>query len=198
MIFNIYSSEGFQDKNNTASICRANPNSINELKSKIETCTTQVELDRNTNLINNTFKLQTDIENLSGIVTDSLTMGDSMFGQFGHKDITTHIKERNIELKTKKYTIVKEIEKSEATIERSNRDFSDVNDTINKPQTKKILHFIEDYTLAILSISYIFMIISVIYMHTLNSSTKILGFIQSLTGSIFLSIFLFMILYYLG
>ena len=186
--------ELFQDRNVTAAVCRATPNGLNDLNSKISQCTTDIEINRNTNFAANTFRLQKDIESLTSSVQDSLVMGDTMFGQFGYQDIAIQVKERNEELKSKKEQQLKEVEKNEAIIERTNRDFSDVKDTISEPQSKRVLRFVEDYTLAILMISYLFMIIAAIYVYTITAEFKLIGFGKSVIGSVLLSAFLFMLL----
>lgn len=188
--------ENFEDNNVTAAVCRSVPNGLNDLNSKIEQCTTSTELNRNTNFAANTFKLQKDIESLTSSVGDSLVMGDTMYGQYGYQDIANQVKDRNSDLKNKKEQLVKEVEKGEAIIERSNRDFSDVKDSISEPQANQKLRFVEDYTLAFLTISYLFMIIAAIYIYTLISDNKLVAFGKSFVASIFLSIFLFMLLYY--
>lgn len=185
------------DKNLKASVCKSTPNGLNTLNSEISNCTSTTELNRNNNFAENTFKLQQDITSLSGSVMDSLTMGDTMFGQFGYNDIAKQVKVRNEELKNKKDILITTVEKNEAIIERSNRDFSDVKDTIPEPMPKKTLHFIEDWTLAILSIAYLFMIIAIIYVYTSISDKKLVAFFQSLIGSLILTLFLFMVLFYL-
>jgi hypothetical protein len=124
-------------------------------------------------------------------------MGDTMFGQFGYNDIAKQVQSRNDELKKKKDQISQEVEKGNAIIERSNRDFVDVKDSVPEPQPKRVLRFIEDYTLAILIISYIFMIIAIIYIYTITSEFKLLAFGKAFVGSIFLSMFLFMLLFYI-
>jgi hypothetical protein len=188
--------ENFEDNNVTSAVCRSVPNGLNDLNSKIQQCTSSTELNRNTNFAENTIKLQKDIESLSGSVQDSLVMGDSMFGQYGYQDIAKQVKDRHQELKTKKDQLMKEVDKGEQIIDRSNRDFSDVKNTVSEPQPKKILHFIEDYTLVFLTLSYLFMIIAVIYIYTLMSDNKLVAFGKSFIGSIFLSMFLFMLLYF--
>ena len=120
-----------------------------------------------------------------------------MFGQFGYQDIAKQVKERHIELKTKKEKLLKEVDKNESIIERSNRDFSDVKDTIKEPQPTRVLRFIEDYTLAIVIISYIFMIISIIYVYTASSELKLVAFGKIFIGSCLLTMFLCMLMYYL-
>jgi hypothetical protein len=186
------------DRDLKASVCKSTPNSLNTLNGEISNCTSTTEIKRNTNFAGNTIKLQSDISSLSGTSMDSLIMGDTMFGQFGYNDIAKQVILRNDELKTKKETLFKDVEKGEAIIERSNRDFSDVKDTISEPQPKRVLRFIEDYTLAILSIAYLFMIISIIYVYTLTSELKLIGFGKSFIISILLTMFLFMILFFLS
>lgn len=190
--------ENFEDRNVTSAVCRSTPNGLNGLTSTIDGCTTSTELNRNTNFAENTFKIQKDIETLTGTVQDSLMMGDSMFGQFGYQDIAKQVKDRNHELKTKKEHLMKEVDKNEAIIERSNRDFSDVKDTVPEPQPKRVLRFIEDYTLAILTMAYLFMIISVIYIYTAISENKLVAFGKAFVGSAFLTMFLYMLLYFLA
>jgi hypothetical protein len=185
------------NRNAEAAICRSVPNGLNDLNSKINNCTTSTELNRNTNFASNTFKLQKDIQTLTATVGDSLIMGDTMFGQYGYQDVAIQVKERNAELKAKKEKLLKEVDSNEAVIERSNRDFSDVKDTIKEPQPKKVLRFVEDYTLAFLSIAYLFMIIAVMYVYISTSELKLVAFGKSFVASIFLTIFLFMMLYYL-
>ena len=189
--------EAFEDKNATAAVCRSVPNGLNALNSQINDCTTTTELNRNTNFASNTFKLQKDLESLTGTVGDSLMMGDSMFGQFGYQDIAKQVKERHIELKTKKETLLKEVDKNESILERSNRDFSDVKDTIKEPQSKKVLRFVEDYTMAFVVIAYLFMIISIIYVYTASSELKLVAFGKIFVGSCFLTMFLFMLMHFL-
>jgi hypothetical protein len=189
--------ENFQDRNVTAAVCRATPNGLNTLNSEISQCTTDTELNRNNNFAANTFKLQKDIESLTSSVQDSLVMGDTMFGQFGYQDIAKQVKDRSVELKIKKEMLLKEVDKNEAIIERSNRDFSDVKDSVGEPQPKKVLRFVEDYTLAILLISYFFMLIAAIYIYTITSEFKLIALGKSLIGSVLLTAFLFMVLYYI-
>jgi hypothetical protein len=190
--------EAFEDRNVSSAVCRSTPNGLNDLNTKIDQCTTSTELNRNTNFAANTFRLQKDIESLSSNVQDSLLMGDSMFGQFGYQDIAKQVKDRNHDLKSKKDDMMKEVSKNEAIIERSNRDFSDVKDTIPEPQAKKTLRFIEDWTLAILAMAYLFMIIAAIYIYTATAEIKLVAFGKSFVGSVFLTMFLYMLLYFLA
>jgi hypothetical protein len=185
------------DRNLKASASKAVPNGLTDLNTKIDKFTSEVEKSRNNNFATDTVKLEQDIISLRATTNDTLIMGDTMFGQFGYNDIAKQVKERNNDLNKKKASLSKDIEKGEAIIDRSNRDFTDVHDTVPEPQPAKTLRFIEDYTLAILTISYIFMIIAVIYIYTSTSEFKLIAFGKSFVGSIFLTMFLFIFLFYI-
>jgi hypothetical protein len=187
-----------QNRNLGAAACKATPNGLNDLNEKLNECTSTTELQRNTNFATLTFNLNKDIVSLTGIVGDSLAMGDSMLGQFSYGDIIKQVKDRNTELKSKKENLVKEVEKKEAIIERSDRDFSDVNDTIPQPYPKRVLNFVEDYTLAALIMAYLFMVMAIIYGYTITSEFKLIGFGKAIVGTGFLSMFLGMLLFYLS
>ncbi len=185
------------DRDLKASVCKSTPNGLSNLNSEIDNCTSTTEIKRNTNFAANTFKLQQDISGLSASVMDSLSMGDTMFGQYGYNDIAKQVKARNEELKTKKDNLMKDVEKGEGIIEKTNRDFEDEYKTVAQPQPKKVLRFIEDWTIAILIISYLFMVIAAIYIFTSISENKIATFGKLFVGSILFSMFMFMILFYL-
>ena len=199
-----YTTKNVQDRNDTSQSCHTQTG-INDLNSKIDKCTSTSELNRNLNFAKNTIKFEEDIVMLRATIGDSLLMGDAIYGKHGVDDIAKQVKARNNELKTKKDILMNDIDKKEAIIERSNRDFSDVKDTIPEIQKKTYINFIEDYTLASVVTSYLFMIISVIYIYTLKSyelSSKdsytswVSPLLQSIIGSSFLTCFMYIILYY--
>lgn len=149
-------------------------------------------------LVGSIVKLREEIDSFKDIlIPDLFVMGDNMTGTAGHNAITEQVAERNRDLRTKKDILIKEIEKGEAVTARSNRDFVNVHDTVLEPQPKKTLNFIEDYTLAILVISYIFMILVIIYIYVSTSELKLIAFGKALIGTILLSVFLFMSLFYI-
>ena len=186
------------DRNLAASVCKSVPNGLNTLNSQISTCTSTAESDRNNTFATNILKLKDDIDALkSDTIPNALIMGDNMFGQAGYKAITNQVKDRNTDLKRKKETLSKEIEKGESIIQRSDRDFNDVYNTVPNPPPKKYLHFIEDYTLAILVISYIFMLITIIYIYVSTSELIWIALGKAIIGTVLLSMFLFMLLFYI-
>jgi hypothetical protein len=149
------------------------------------------------NLGEQVVNLDNDLTSIRGNIINSLMMGDSIFGEAGHVDIRNEVKKRNNELKEERDQLRNNIDKKEVIIQKNNRDFSDVKDTLPEVQPNKKLHVIEDYTIAFLTISYLFMIIAFIYFYTMTSEEKVSSFFRALLISSILSIILLLLLYYL-
>jgi hypothetical protein len=178
--------------------CRANPDSISKITTGLNNCMRGEEKTRNDTLASNTLQLKSDIDSLRGNVMDSLSLGDTMFGQFGHNEVSSQLKKRNDELTLQVESLTKELDKNQSIIDRSNRDFIDVKRTLPETQPKKILHFIEDYTMALLAISYLFMVLIGIYYYSmLNGMFDISKCVQAVGYSGLISIIVGMILYYI-
>ena len=184
-------------RNNSAAVCRSNPTGLSSLFTSIDNCTSTAELERNTTFVSKTSNIKQDISALQANITDSLLMGDNMFGSMGNGMVTKQVDMRNEELKTKKGDLTRTIKKNEAIMERSNRDFTYVKDTLPETEPKKVLHVLEDYTLAVLILSYLFMSLAGIYLYVTLSSNKVLALSQGVIGSAALSAFLFMVLFFM-
>lgn len=145
-------------------------------------------------------KIGEDIKLLKSQIRESLVMGDKIFGEAGSETIINEVNNRNIDLKNKEKKLKYEISKKEAIINKTDRDFSDVNDLSPEFQKKK-LNVFEDYTIAFVIMAYLFMIISLIYLYStkalsLTPGFNLKAFIQSIFGSIFLTCFMSILLYY--
>jgi len=181
-----------------ASVCRSTPNGLNTLFDSIDKCTSNEELIRNQNFGQMIINLQQDISDLKANITDSLAKGDLLFGTQPHNELIQQVLTRNKELKDKKQKLSDDILKKESIVNRSNRDFTDVKESIPEPQPKKILHFFEEYTLAVLLLSYFFMILSAIYFYTLISPFKLKALLEGITLSSIVTAFLFMVLLHIS
>lgn len=180
------------------------PEDLKELNTNLEKCRSTEDKNRNTDFSKNTIKLQNDIVMLRASIGDSLLMGDSIYGTHGVSEITNQVQSRNTELKVKKDIIKDRIIKNEAIIERSNRDFSDVKDTLPETQPKTLLHFIEDYTLAFLVMAYLFMLIALNYLYYVSSqvqytaSFNYTALLRGIFGSGIITVIMGIILYYIA
>lgn len=139
-----------------------------------------------------------DIVRLQSTITNLLTIGDNMYSPVSGS-VTSDVRMRNNELSEKKTKIENEIKEQEAIINRSNRDFTDVRNELPEKIPNKSLHFIEDYTLVILCISYFFMIVVALHIYVMYSTepwTKSLSL--GLFYSFLLTLISGMILYYIA
>jgi Icc-related predicted phosphoesterase len=148
------------------------------------------------NLGEQVVNLDNDLTSLRGNIINSLMMGDSIFGEAGHVDIKNEVKKRNNELKQERDQLRDNIDKKEVIIQKNNRDFSDVKDTLPEIQPNQKIRVIEDYTVAFLTISYLFMGIAFIYFYTATSTEKINAFFKALLIFIIISLIFLLILYY--
>ena len=145
-------------------------------------------------------KIGNDITLLQSQIAESIGMGDKIFGTSGSAQIIQEVINRNTDLKNKKSKLKQQISKKEAIVNKNDRDFSDVNDSL--PEFKKTtLNVIEDYTIAFVIMAYLFMMISLIYLYStkalsLEPGFDLKAFTQSTIGSIFITCFMSILLYY--
>jgi len=142
-------------------------------------------------------ELRSDIQTIYNQIEDGLTMGDSMFGQYAHVDVAREVSSRTKELQKKKEELEEDIRQKEAIIQRTDRDFTDVKDTLPETLEEERNRFIEDYTLLFLSLAYVFMVVSAIVYFVALSPTpwptlgKSLGY--SLLGTFLAGVLLYVI-----
>jgi hypothetical protein len=186
-----------QNKDTTADICKATPNNLDTLITQMNNCRSTKETDRINTFMTKNLKLTQDIENMTMIIADSLSMGDSMYGTTGYKKIVNDVKQRNSQLKETKENLAKELKEKEAIIERSERDFIDVRQRLPEKIEKKRLNVIEDYSIAILFITYLFALVSCIYLYVSMSSTPSKAIVEGIVGGTIISIVLFVLFFVL-
>ena len=183
-------------QNADAALCRST-GKLTTVLTDLAKCTSSTESTRTQTLGATVTNISSDINYLKQNITDTLLTGDAIFGQYGSADIAKSVQQSNLELEEKKKVIEKEIANNEAVIERSNRDFSDVKNTLPDRSTYSRLHFIEDYTVFFLVASYLFMILLCGYLYVLSAEEKWTAFGKVAVVSVFGSLFLGMVAFYL-
>ena len=135
-----------------------------------------------------------DITTLRSQITNALTLGDNIVHQSGGTKISSYVQGQLDELESKKKEIYDDILEKERMVHASNRDFADSN-PVN--EQKSVLRVIEDHTVAILLLSYLFMLVMAMYWYVIQSSVIIKGIVEAIIGGFFFSIFSFIVLYYI-
>jgi hypothetical protein len=153
----------------------------------------------NTDLASRITDFTTDIASLKQNITDSLIVGNSMYGPYGQSTIISEVNLRTSELKNKKKTLEDKQKALDGIINRSNRDFTDLRDTLPETIPTSRFNFLEDYTLVLLCISYLFMIIVALHTYVLYSEESwVTALLRGLLYSILLTLLSGMILYYIA
>jgi len=140
--------------------------------------------------------IKRDIDTLHASVTNSLLTADAVYGKAGSTNISQQVKDKNSELKEKKEKLTLSIKRKDATIERSNRDFSDVKNTLPEIHKKQILNVLDDYTIAFLMFAYFFMLLSIMYVYVYVSEQKIKALLKSIGAGVFITCVIWMLIYY--
>lgn len=183
-------------QNSNAAVCRSTTK-FDTVLTDLASCTTTTEKANVKALSQKISNLSSDINYLKQNITDTLLTGDSIFGQYGSNEILQSVKQSNMELEEKKKAIEKEIANNEAVIERSNRDFSDVKNTLPEKPEYSRLHFVEDYTVFFVVTSYLFMVLLCAYLYVMGAEEKWNAFLQVSIISVFGTLFLGLLSYYL-
>jgi len=143
-----------------------------------------------------TMNIDTDIQGLKASIQDALLMGDQIVGTNSNTQVVRQAQLRNKELKETKIALEVDIRKKEAIVNRTNRDFSDVKDSLPQTQSNQILHVVEDYTVAILVVSYLFAILGFITSYVIQAAEFWSGLGQALLASTIFTMLSTLILYY--
>jgi|UniRef100_A0A6C0DE91 hypothetical protein len=147
-------------------------------------------------LATDTMNIDADIQGLKDSIQDALLMGDQIVGQNSNTQVVRQAQLRNKELKETKNDLEVDIRKKEGIINRTNRDFSDVKDSLPESQTDQALHVVEDYTVAILLVSYLFAILGFITSYVIHAAEFWSGLGQALLASTIFTMLSTLILYY--
>lgn len=145
-----------------------------------------------------TNELLNDIQALRQQVENGLALGDSMFGRFAHAEVAQEVGQRVTELQEKKEALEQDIKEKEALIQRSDRDFTDVKDTLPETLEQKRIRFVEDYTLLFLSLSYVFMVLSALTDYVLRAEQKSTALAKGLGYTVAGTLLSGMVLYHIA
>jgi hypothetical protein len=180
----------------TPAECRQNIQGTVALTDRINAigqCRRPEENTRMNNFLSETYKVTDLFTNENTIYNDLLSTGDRLFGSAASSNQISDIQKRNQELSDLKNKLIKERSSLKGISEQKKRDFVDEKTQLPEPLPDKLLHTIEDYTIGVFLMAYVFMLIAVIYYYSaLNMFT-----LQSIGFSIFISVVVSLILFVL-
>lgn len=175
-------------RNDQASQCKSTPK-IPEAQQTLKGCANDEEIKRIQNFVSNTTDPNGNFQTLTAIHNDLLSSGDSIFGNMPAESMLDQTIIRNKELKAKKESLEKKIEANDSKIERADRDFIDTKDALPQTFTQKTVHVLDDYTLVVLAVAYVFFLITMMYLymytHQYSTSSIFQGLMIIFFGIIF-------------
>ena len=181
--------------NNTkATICKANQGGASILRLS-EECANDTEFARRKTFATDTGKQFAEIENLKSLYRDATTTAESVFGSGSKQTYIDDINNRNKELKERKAKLAETIDRSKAAIERADRDFVDSKEQLPETMPNRTAHVIDDYTLLVLFISYIFFALTVLYWYVQQNEFSLKALLTGLGVGIVVSGVLFMLIW---
>lgn len=181
-------------QNNTATLCKSNATRIPTIYSEIASCSNTEEITRRNTFASDVGKQMNEIENLKSMYMNALTTADSIFGSASTTTFAKEIDTRNRELKERVSTLRSSIDRSKSAIERSERDFVDSKEQLPEQLPTQTIHVIDDYTLSVLSVAYIFFILAIMYWYVQQNNYSIRSIMTALGSAIILTVILVMLL----
>jgi hypothetical protein len=181
-------------QNNTATLCKSNATRIPNIYSEITSCSNTEEITRRNTFASDVGKQMNEIENLKSMYVNALTTADSIFGSASTTTFAKEIDIRNRELKDRVSKLGATIDTSKSAIERSERDFIDSKEQLPEQLPTHTIHVIDDYTLSVLSVAYIFFIFAVIYWYVQQNDYSMRSILTALGSAVILTLIIVMLL----
>jgi hypothetical protein len=145
-----------------ANICKATGN-LTKFQSELAQCRTSADVSR----INNVLSAIDDSHNFfSGQFAqfnDLITTGDKFYGSSAASTVITEVAARNQDLNQKLQDIQNKNRELQSTAERHERDFLDVKGNNPEAPPTQRLNVLDDYTMMLLTISYLLMALSIVF-----------------------------------
>jgi hypothetical protein len=182
-------------RNNTAAACKAIPGRVASISSIAEECANETEFARRKTFATDTGKQFAEIENLKSLYRDATTTAESVFGSGSKQTYIDDINNRNKELKERKAKLAETIDRAKAAIERADRDFVDSKEQLPETMPNRTAHVIDDYTLLVLFIAYIFFALTILYWYVQQSGFSLKALLTGLGVGIVVSGVLFMLIW---
>lgn len=169
-------------QNDQAATCKSQLQVIPELQQGLSACRNTEEVQRATQLLTTLGNIPGEIEGQTIQFMNLLATGDSFFGTSAATSSVQDVKNRNQELKKTLSDAQDDISKYTMIVERSERDFVDEKDTAPDTIQNSIVHVLDDYTILVLAISYVFFILLVLFYYMSSNDYSINSMIVGVVG----------------
>jgi hypothetical protein len=180
-------------QDDSAALCKSNPLQIQQLTQGLASCRSSTEAQRANQLL---FSVDDTMGFFSGQTAqfnDLMVTGDKFLGAAPSSSSLNEVRARNRDLKTRAKKLEGQIDRGTARMEQMERDFLDTKATLPETLPKKIIHVLEDYTLAVLLLAYIFAALAVLFYYVNIHNYALNSILIGTVGIGVLSLFLFIL-----
>lgn len=175
-------------QNDQAATCKSQLQVIPELQKSLGACRNTEELNRASQLVSTLDNIPEQFAVQAALFMDLLSTGDSVMGTSATGSAIQDVKSRNQELKQTLADTQASIDKYTAIVERSERDFVDEKDAAPEEIHKKHINVLDDYTLLVLAISYVFCVLVGVLTYMVNNDFSLTSIAVSLVAAAALSL----------
>lgn len=175
-------------QNDQAATCKSQLQVIPELQQGLSACRNTEEVQRATQLLMTLSNVPGEVEAQTIQFMNLLATGDSFFGTSAATSSVQDVKSRNQELKKTLEEAQADISKYTMIVERSERDFVDEKDAAPEEIHKKHINVLDDYTLLVLAISYVFCVLVGVLTYMVNNDFSLTSIAVSLVAAAALSL----------
>lgn len=180
-------------QDDSAALCKSNPQQIQQLTQGLASCRSSTESQRADQLL---FSVDDTLGFFSGQTAqfnDLMATGDKFLGAAPSSSALDEVRVRNRDLKGRVKKLEGRIQQGQARMEQMERDFLDTKAALPETLPNKIIHVLEDYTLAVLLLAYIFGALAVLFYYVNSNMYSLNSILFGSIGLAVLSIFLFIL-----
>jgi hypothetical protein len=149
-------------QNDQAAICKST-NQLSQTLQQLQQCTSTADQQNMQSVLGLINTAQADFDNFNTAYNDLLLTGDNLFGTVPNTTAVSDVAKRNAELTARAAQLEKDIATLQATEERADRDFLDTKADLPERQVSNVINVIDDYTLVVFMVSFIFLVLSLGY-----------------------------------
>ena len=183
-------------QNDQAAVCKST-NQLAQVQQQLQQCTSTADQQNMQSVLGLISTAQADFDNLNTAYNEMMLTGDSLFGTVPNSTAVRDVAQRNGELKARLAELQKEIGELQATQERADRDFLDTKANLPEREVTKVVNVIDDYTLVVFMVSYIFLVLSLSYWYISTSGFTPTSIGIAVVGSVLGGGLIFVLMMYL-
>ena len=164
-----------------ANICKSNGN-LQRFQGDLANCRTGTDNTRIQSFFSQLENVQEFFQDQFAQFNDMVALGDKFYGTSANSTVIAEVSQRNKDLQATLETVQKDTKQFQATTERHERDFLDVKGSLPERIPTQRLNVLDDYTMLLLTVSYIMMALSIVFYYAQKNEYTISSILLGTLG----------------